>query len=256
MNDSPALEPLRLSKRVAALLGCSRSDAELTIVGGWVRVDGTVVEQPQARVRPEQRVEVDPKARLEPLEPATLIWHKPAGVALPEDSPLPDDRAAHWFANAQRFAGDRSGLRPLQVHRRQLLILSPLDTMASGLMVFTQHPGVARKVNDRQAPLEHEWFVDVVGDSLKDAAERDAVLRSITKPLYFEGTQLSPVKVSWQSDWRLRLAIKGPIPGQVAHLCERAGLGVAAVRRQRIGRVGLDNLPAGQWRYATATERF
>ena len=57
-------------------------------------------------------------------------------------------------------------------------------------------------------------------------------------------------------DWRLRLAIKGPIPGQVAHLCERAGLGVAAVRRQRIGRVGLDNLPAGQLRYSSAPERF
>lgn len=256
MSEPVASEPLRLSKRVAALRACSRSDAEMTIVGGWVRVDGVVVEQPQARVRPEQRVEIDPKARLVPLEPATLIWHKPAGVALPAESPLPEAQAMHWFSNAQRFNGDRSGLRALQVHRRQLLTLSPLDAMASGLMVFTQHPGVARKVNDRQAPLEHEWFVDVVGDSLPGSEERDAVLRSITKPLYFEGTQLAPVKVSWQSDWRLRLAIKGPIAGQVAHLCERAGLGVAAVRRQRIGRVGLDNLPPGQWRYATATERF
>ena len=96
MSPPAAPEPLRLSKRVAAQLGCSRSDAELTIVGGWVRVDGSVVEQPQARVRPEQRVDIDPAARLVPLEPATLVWHKPAGVALPGESPLPErsERAA------------------------------------------------------------------------------------------------------------------------------------------------------------------
>ena len=36
-------EPLRLAKRVAELLACSRSEAEQYIAGGWVSVDGVVV---------------------------------------------------------------------------------------------------------------------------------------------------------------------------------------------------------------------
>ena len=40
----------RLAKRVAALVPCSRREAEQYIAGGWVRVDGQVVEEPQFRV--------------------------------------------------------------------------------------------------------------------------------------------------------------------------------------------------------------
>ena len=43
-------EPIRLSKRVADLAGCSRRDAELYIEGGWVQVNGLVVEEPQQQL--------------------------------------------------------------------------------------------------------------------------------------------------------------------------------------------------------------
>ena len=39
-------------------------------------------------------------------------------------------------------------------------------------------------------------------------------------------------------------------------LIERAGLPVASARRQRLGRVALTGLDAGQWRYLLPTERF
>ena len=42
----------RLAKRLAAQLPCSRREAELYIEGGWVQVDGVVVEAPGARVAP------------------------------------------------------------------------------------------------------------------------------------------------------------------------------------------------------------
>ena len=35
-------DPIRLSKRLAELVGCSRREAELYIEGGWVSVDGKV----------------------------------------------------------------------------------------------------------------------------------------------------------------------------------------------------------------------
>ena len=72
-------EPIRLATRVAAMVPCSRREAEQYIAGGWVRVDGVVVEEPQFRVA-NQRVELDPGASLMALLPVTLLLHKPAGA--------------------------------------------------------------------------------------------------------------------------------------------------------------------------------
>lgn len=257
MNSATPTEPQRLAKRLAAQLPCSRRDAELYIAAGWVRVDGAVVEEPMARVRDDQAVTLDPGARLEPLQPVTLVWHKPSGQALPDEPFLPDEAAARWFAPAARFQGDRSGVRPLKAHGHRLLPVAPLEVLSSGLMVFTQNPGVARKITDASSPLEHEWLVEVQDDAaLDDAARREAVLQSLGKALFFDGWAVPSARASWQSERRLRVAIKGTLPGQVAHLAERAGLRLASVRRQRLGRIGLDGLPSGQWRYLAAHERF
>lgn len=257
MSGMTGADPQRLAKRLAAQLPCSRSDAERYIAGGWVRVDGVVVEEPMARVSDAQQVTLDAKATLEDLASVTLIWHKPAGLALPTESPLSDALAAQWFAPAERLRGDRSGVRPLKVHRHKLLPAAPLAPLAGGLMVFTQNPGVVRKLDDRTAPVEHEWLVEVADDSaLDDPACREAVLQSLEQALFFEGWTLAKARASWQSERRLRLAIKGNLPGQVAHLCERAGVRPSGVQRLRLGRIGLAGLGAGQWRYLMPYERF
>ncbi len=257
MTESSTSEPQRLAKRLAAQLPCSRSDAENYIAGGWVRVDGVVVEEPMERVRDEQTVLLDPKARLEPLQSMTLIWHKPANRALPDEQLLPDALAAKWFTNANRFKGDRSGVRPLKAHLHKLLPVAPLGTKASGLMVFTQNPGVVRKMTEDAVQLEHEWLAEVAADpELEDDARRDAVLKSLGKALFFDGWAVPCARASWQSELRLRLAIKGNRPGQVAHLCERAGLNLTALRRLRLGRISLAGMPVGEWRYLMPYERF
>jgi 23S rRNA pseudouridine2604 synthase len=82
------------------------------------------------------------------------------------------------------------------------------------------------------------------------------VLQSLGQALFFDGWALPKASASWQSEYRLRLAIKGCRPGQVQHLCERAGLQVKSMRRLRLGRISLAGLPAGQWRYLLGYERF
>lgn len=257
MTDTGRPEPQRLAKRLAAQLPCSRSDAENYIAGGFVRVDGVLVEEPMARVRDDQAVTLDPKAKLEPLASMTLIWHKPAGHALPDAPLLPDDIATRWFTAAQRFKDDRSGVRPLKAHLHKLLPVAPLGDLSSGLMVFTQNPGVARKMTEDANQLEHEWLADVAADpALEDEAQREAVLQSLGQALFFDGWAVPKARASWQSEHRLRLAIKGNRPGQVAHLCERAGLQLTGLRRLRLGRISLAGLPVGQWRYLLGYERF
>ena len=67
---------------------------------------------------------------------------------------------------------------------------------------------------------------------------------------------LPPAKVSWQSEARLRFALKGEVPGQIAYMCESVGLKIEAMKRLRIGRLALGPLQPGQWRYLMPFERF
>jgi len=67
-------DPVRLAKRLAELVSCSRREAELYIAGGWVLVDGKVVEEPQFMVS-QQKVELHPDAVLVPVMPSDADIH-------------------------------------------------------------------------------------------------------------------------------------------------------------------------------------
>ena len=90
---NPDPSHIRLAKRVAEQLNCSRSTAEQFIEGGFVSVDGQLEEAPGARVRPDQVVTVAPDASLLELTPVTLLLHKPVGFEA--GLGLPQGAAAH-----------------------------------------------------------------------------------------------------------------------------------------------------------------
>jgi 23S rRNA pseudouridine2604 synthase len=94
-DKNPDPSHIRLAKRVADQLNCSRSTAEQFIEGGFVSVDGQVVEAPGARVRPDQAVTVDPDASLLELTPVTLLLHKPAGFEAGLGQSAPGGASAH-----------------------------------------------------------------------------------------------------------------------------------------------------------------
>jgi len=298
-DGSDAGEGERLSKRVAQLLGCSRREAEQTIEGGWVRVDGQVVEIPQHRVQ-AQTVTVDPDASLLGLAEVTLILHKPPNVLdSVQDAADPESAAAgasqsqgqgqaqgrtsnsnsnsnsHAQASGVRrppsrgpsvptahalliatnhSAQDTSGQRPLLRHFKQLQASVPLETAASGLLVFTQDWRVQRKLMEDMAQMEHELMVEVRGEVKADALI--PIERALRDPR--QRLPVAKISISSASTERsiLRLAVKGAHPGLAAYLCELAGLEIQALRRIRLGRVSMGDVAPGQWRYLAEFERF
>ena len=232
-------EPIRLAKRLAEMLGCSRSEAEQYIAGGWVSVDGKVVEEPQFRVG-NQAVTIDKDASLLALTPVTLLLHKPAGYAA-------DLRLA------TRSQSDRSGIRLLKKHLNAAELVTPLALPASGLVVFSEDWRVVRKLREDAAQIEHEVLVEVAGEIKPGGLER---LNRADHGYTFNGRALPPTRVSWQSENRLRFALKGEIPGQLAYFCEVVGLRVNSMRRLRIGQVSMSGLLPGEWRYLAPNERF
>jgi 23S rRNA pseudouridine2604 synthase len=174
--------------------------------------------------------------------PATFLLHKPAGMGSAEAQALLA-AAAHW-------EGDASGVRPVRSHRVGLADLLPLPVPAEGLAVFSQDGRILRKLREDAHLIEQELIAQVQG------AIAPGGLARLCQGLVFEGRPLPPARVSWQSETRLRFAVKGIAPERVPWMCAQVGLQLTALKRLRIGRVPMAGLPPGQWRYLGPGEKF
>jgi 23S rRNA pseudouridine2604 synthase len=229
-NDSSNDNTVRLAKRLAEERPCSRREAELYIEGGFVSVDGELVEEAGARVTMEQVITVADDATLLEIVPVTILLNKPAGAAQP----------LHLL-NAESLTRTAPGQRFLKRHVTGQEQYLPLDAKTSGLTVFTQDFRVKRKLADEAAKMEQEIIVEVSGTISENGLQQ---LNTING------------KVSWQNETRLRFAIKNPKPGLIERLCKDVGLTVVSMKRIRIGRVAMSSLPVGEWRYLQDHERF
>lgn len=256
----------RLAKRLAAQANCSRSQAEQYIEGGWVRVDGQVIEAVGARVLAHQTIELDKNASLEALEEVTILMHKPVGFDSGEggNPALLLLDPAKQSIDPNLAGGAAASTRFLQRHFTNLTPTTPLPVEASGLIVFTQDFRIARKLNDDADRVEQECLVQIDAKrALQGLLTDDVLYQAIDRlchGLSFNGIPLPPIKVSvaqqTESELWLRFAFKGIRPGQIPQMIERVGLRLLAIKRIRIGRIPMGDLAVGEWRYLPIYKRF
>jgi 23S rRNA pseudouridine2604 synthase len=243
-------EPMRLAKRLALEIGCSRSEAQQYIEGGWVMVDGSVCEEPGLRIAPQQQVSLAPGARAEPAPAVTILFHKPVGLSTGPATSPDVEPILPMLTPDRHSATDHSGIRPLKKHWTGLKLTDGLETTASGLLVLTQDWRVTRRLVDDASRIEHEYIVET------GRLVTDQQLALLNQGVHFNGKLREGIKVSRQSESRLRFALKTPPRGLLGHMCEQAGLELLGLRRIRIGRVPLAGLAVGQWRYLPVYQKF
>jgi 23S rRNA pseudouridine2604 synthase len=248
MSSIGNADGIRLAKRVAELVPCSRAEAERYIANGGVSVDGVLVEDPATRVLPSQSVVLLPGASAEEAPPVTILLHKPEGMN--SGVGMRGANALESLSAGTLVVGGHGQPRFLKRHLARLTLCTPLETDASGLLVYSQDFRVVRKLLDDGERVEHEYVVEVSGGIAEGGLAR------LNHGLSFSGKPIAPMKVSWQSEGRLRFAAKGVRPGQIEHMCAAVGLAVTDIKRLRVGRMSMGGLPAGQWRYLTEYERF
>ncbi|MEQ1534910.1 MAG: RNA pseudouridine synthase [Burkholderiaceae bacterium] len=256
----------RLAKRLAAQANCSRSQAEQYIEGGWVRVDGQLIESVGARVLAHQTIELDKNASLEALEEITILMHKPVGFDSGEggNPALLLLDPAKQSIDPNLAGGASASTRFLQRHFTNLTPTTPLPFEASGLIVFTQDFRIARKLNDDADRVEQECMVQVDAKrALQGPLTEDVIYQALDRlchGLSFNGIPLPPIKVSiaqhTDKELWLRFAFKGIRPGQIPQMVERVGLRLLAIKRIRIGRIPMGDLAVGEWRYLPVYKRF
>nr|WP_179744812.1 pseudouridine synthase [Paraburkholderia bryophila] len=255
-EDAPGT--LRLSKLMSELGLCSRREADEWIEKGWVLVDGERIDTLGTKVRPDQRIEIDPAAEAAQASQVTVLIHKPVGLVSgqAEDGYQP---AITLVTPENRWADDQSEIRFSVSHLRQLAPAGRLDIDSTGLLVLTQDGRVAKQLIGGHSEIDKEYLVRVAyGEHAVDVESHfpPESLELLCHGLSLDEQPLKPAQVNWQNGEQLRFVLREGKKRQIRRMCELVGLEVIGLKRVRMGRVVLGALPPGQWRYLAADESF
>lgn len=228
---------------------CSRREADDYIAKGWVKVDGEVVSELGTRILPTQKITLEKAAQAKQQGRVTILLNKPVGYVSgqAEEGHKP---AILLLDAATRWEQDTA---PQRFYRSQMLGLAPagrLDIDSTGLLVLTQDGRIAKQLIGEDSPVEKEYLVRVQGKLVGNG------LTLLNHGLSLDGKKLKPAKVSWLNDDQLRFILQEGKKRQIRRMCELVGLKVTALKRVRIGKVKLGDLPQGQWRYLGEDEKF
>ena len=242
-------EKVRLSKIMSERGLCSRREADDWIAKGWVSVDGVPVTELGTRINPAQSITLSPAARRTQSARVTVILHKPMGYV----SGQAEDgyRPAVTLVTAQTHWAQDPVTKPFTP--AMLSGLAPagrLDIDSTGLLVLTQDGRIAKTLIGADTEVEKEYLVRVEGRLSQQGLEQ------LNFGLSLDGKPLRRADVRWQNRDQLRFVLREGKKRQIRRMCELVGLKVTGLKRVRIGRVLLGELPPGQWRYLGPDESF
>ena len=243
------MEKIRVSKLMSEQGICSRREADSYIERGWVLVDGIPVTELGTRIFPTQRITLAKAAQSQQEASVTVLLNKPIGFVSGQAEQ--GYRPAITLIGAQsHFKGDLSPLRFTPTQLKGLAPAGRLDIDSTGLLVLTQDGRIARQLIGESSGIEKEYLVRVEG-RLPAAG-----LAKLNFGLSLDGVPLKRADVKWQNDDQLRFVLREGKKRQIRRMCELVGLKVTGLKRVRIGKVLLGDLPQGQWRYLRSGERF
>ncbi len=218
---------MRLDKWLAhAGLG-TRNDVKALIRQGRVRVNDTVIRQPDVHVNVDHDCVIcDDEAVRAPTR-LVLMMHKPVGVV-----------------SARKDTWNRTVIDclPKPMQRRDLHIAGRLDKDASGLLILTTDTAL---VHDIIAPKKHVYKTyDVVVDGRLPSREVFSKPRELKDGKNRPYTPHPPRIVRWEES-AARVAVREGKFHQVKRMFKAAGAEVIALKRVAIGNLELGDLPEG-----------
>lgn len=256
MTEQTASDLVRLSKRMSELGLSSRREADEWIAKGWVKVDGQVVSELGSKVRPDQKIEIDRRAKEQQSERVTIILNKPLGYVSgqAEDGHEP---AKVLIQPRNRWADDKTKQHFNPGQLKSLVPAGRLDINSTGLLVLTQDGRVAKQLIGENSTIEKEYIVRVAQTNGAPNPEfPKEKLALLNFGLELDGKPLQKADVSWLNDDQLKFVLREGRNRQIRRMCDLVGLKVLALKRVRVGGVTLGKLPVGKWRYLSDFEKF
>ena len=242
------MEKIRLSKLMSEQGLCSRREADDYIAKGWVLVDDQVVGELGTKIFPNQKITLNRAAQNQQQDRVTVLLHKPVGYVAGQAEDGHQPAVVLIKPNAQWTKDTSQRFSPR--HLKSLVPAGRLDIDSTGLLVLTQDGRIAKQLIGEDSHTDKEYLVRVRGKLAPDG------LALLNHGLSLDGKKLKPAKVAWQNEDQLRFELREGRKRQIRRMCELVGLQVTGLKRVRIGRVKLGELPQGQWRYLRPEEKF
>lgn len=245
----PAVDKVRLSKIMAHRGLCSRREADRYIEQGQVSVNGVVIDQLGSRVDPDADIILSKQATKNQQQLVTFLLNKPVGYvsSQPEDDYIP---AVRLINESNQFAVKHDKLKLTRKHFQQLAPAGRLDIDSQGLLVFTQNGNIARSLVGQQSHIEKEYLVRYTGHV------DNVVLTQLRHGLELDGKKLKRAHIDQLNEDQIRMVLTEGRKRQIRRMCDLVGLRVTGLKRVRIGKVRLGQLPEGQWRLLGNNEAF
>ena len=239
---------IRVSKYLTETGVCSRREADHYIDKGWVTVNGKRAVLGQ-RVLPTDNIQLARQLTAAQEKRMTILINKPVGFVSgqAEDGYVP---AVNLIEPASRWEGDTTTHELENVHVRGMAPAGRLDIDSTGLLVLTQDGRIAKALIGDKSEIDKEYLVRVEGELSEDG------LALLNHGLVLDDIPLRPAQVTWQNDDQLRFVLTEGKKRQIRRMCELVGLHVVGLKRIRIGKITLGDLPVGQWRYLRDDEAF
>ncbi|QNP41663.1 pseudouridine synthase [Lysobacter solisilvae (ex Woo and Kim 2020)] len=227
---------MKLVKLIANLGYGSRKDVTAMFRAGMVTdANGEVLYTDDQAAHADIRIEGE---ALDPPAGLLIMLHKPVGYTCSTKDP-------------GRIVYD---LLPPRFRLRSPLLstVGRLDRDTSGLLLLTDDGALLHRIVSPKTHLPKVYDATLAHDLRGDEA---ATFASGTLLLEAETTPLAPATLDVDSPRAARLTLTEGRYHQVRRMFAAVGNHVEALHRSRIGGLGLDDLPAGQWRILDAPDR-
>jgi 23S rRNA pseudouridine2605 synthase len=225
-------EAVRLHKYIANCGYTARRRAELLIQAGRVEVNGRLVTSLGTTVDPAKDTVVLNGEVVLPPKAMTIMLNKPAEI-------ITSTHDTHERLTVM-------DLLPRRLHSQGILPAGRLDLDTEGLLVLTNNGDLSHRITHPRYETEKEY------DALVAGRPTAAGLSRLETGVRIEGEMTSPARIESvkpeNSATRVRLVIREGKKRQVRRMFESIGNKVIHLRRVRIGKLLLGNLPLGVWR--------
>ena len=226
------MEKIRLQKFISDSGLMSRRAAEAEIESGYVSVNGHVATV-GTKIDPQSDIVTykGKKIKYEKKKYTYIMLNKPRGYL----SSTSDDRGRKCVTDL--LSGVSARVYPV----------GRLDMISEGMILLTDDGELKNRLTHPSHTVPKIYRVKVGSEVTESQFD------ILTSPLEIDGYQIKPVEVTIastdESGTVLKMTLYEGRNRQIRKMCEAADLTVKRLSRVSIGKLKLDGLPVGKWRY-------
>jgi len=225
------VEPVRLQKFLSMAGFCSRRKGEVYITQGRVKVNGRTVSELGTKIDPQKdRVEVDGQLIKQQKDLIYIALNKPKG-----------------YITSCKQGRDPIVIDLVDISER-VYPIGRLDKDSSGLLLLTNDGELHHRLLHPSFDHEKEYIVTTIKPISGKA------LSSMQKGVIIQGRKTRAAKVKRLSGHKFQIQLKEGRNRQIRRMVRKLNNQVTRLKRVRVARIKLGDLPQGSWRYLTREE--